>query len=103
MVVASGFPKSSIFYGNCVCQIEAEAVHGRRAEEHCGDAEAERHAAGCGLTMSCAALMPVKNKERKRQYSALRRAVYREAPPALVAKFSLANDGERFFGVRSSF
>lgn len=35
-------------------------------------------------------------QERKRQYAALRRAVYREAPPALVAKFSLASDGERF-------
>ena len=48
--------------------------------------------------MSCAVLTLV-NKERKRQYSALRRAVYREAPPALVAKFSLATDGERPFGV----
>ena len=35
-------------------------------------------------------------KERKRQYSALRRAIHKEAPPALVAKFSLCNDKERF-------
>lgn len=34
--------------------------------------------------------------ERKRQYSALRRAIYRDATPALVAKFSIAKDGERF-------
>ena len=33
--------------------------------------------------------------ERKRQYSALRRAIYKDASPALVAKFSLAADGER--------
>ena len=33
--------------------------------------------------------------ERKRQYSALRRAIYKDASPALVAKFSLATDGER--------
>ena len=34
--------------------------------------------------------------ERKRQYSALRRAIYKDASPALVAKFSLATDAERF-------
>ena len=33
--------------------------------------------------------------ERKRQYSALRRAIIKDANPALVAKFSLASDGER--------
>ena len=33
--------------------------------------------------------------ERKRQYSALRRAIYKDASPALVAKFSLATDVER--------
>ncbi|CAL1154720.1 unnamed protein product [Cladocopium goreaui] len=34
--------------------------------------------------------------ERKRQYSALRRAIIKDANPALVAKFSLASDAERF-------
>ncbi|CAK9118579.1 unnamed protein product [Durusdinium trenchii] len=34
--------------------------------------------------------------ERKRQYSALRRAIARDAPPALVAKFGLCSDKERF-------
>ena len=38
-------------------------------------------------------------EERKRQYAALRRAIHRDASPALLAKFSLANDGERFLGV----
>lgn len=33
--------------------------------------------------------------ERKRQYSALRRAIIKDANPALVAKFSLASDAER--------
>ena len=33
--------------------------------------------------------------ERKRQYSALRRAIHKDANPALVAKFSLASDTER--------
>lgn len=37
-------------------------------------------------------------EERKRQYSALRRAVVREAKPELVAKFSLATDRERLLG-----
>ncbi len=37
--------------------------------------------------------------ERKRQYASLRRAIHRDAPPALVAKFQMANDNERFFGV----
>lgn len=36
--------------------------------------------------------------ERKRQYAALRRSIHRDAPPALVAKFQLASDGERLFG-----
>ena len=37
--------------------------------------------------------------ERKRQYSSLRRAIQKEANPALVAKFQMANDSERFFGL----
>ena len=32
--------------------------------------------------------------ERKRQYSALRRAITRSCEPALLAKFSLSTDGE---------
>ena len=35
-------------------------------------------------------------EERKRQYSSLRRAIYRDAPPALVAKFQMCSDAERF-------
>ena len=35
--------------------------------------------------------------ERKRQYSSLRRAILKDASPALVAKFQMANDNERFF------
>ncbi|CAK9088996.1 UBA domain-containing protein [Durusdinium trenchii] len=35
-------------------------------------------------------------EERKRQYAAMRRQIYREAPPALLAKYSLAPDAERF-------
>ena len=38
-------------------------------------------------------------EERKRQYSALRRAIYRDATPALVAKFSVANDADRFLKI----
>ena len=34
-------------------------------------------------------------EERKRQYAAMRRQIYREAPPALLAKYSLAPDAER--------
>ena len=33
--------------------------------------------------------------ERKRQYAALRRAILKNANPALTAKFSLCDDGER--------
>ena len=33
--------------------------------------------------------------ERKRQYAALRRAVYADASPELVAKYKLSNDSER--------
>lgn len=36
--------------------------------------------------------------ERKRQYAALRRAVVRSCEPALLAKFSLSSDGERWEG-----
>ena len=36
--------------------------------------------------------------ERKRQYASLRRAIIKDANPALVAKFQLANDAERFLG-----
>ena len=36
--------------------------------------------------------------ERKRQYAALRRAVVRSCEPALLAKFSLSSDGERWGG-----
>ena len=36
--------------------------------------------------------------ERKRQYASLRRAIIKDASPALVAKFQLANDAERFLG-----
>ena len=35
------------------------------------------------------------SEERKRQYAALRRAIFRDAPPGLVAKFSLCGDKER--------
>ena len=38
--------------------------------------------------------------ERKRQYSSLRRAIYRDAPPALVAKFQMCSDAERFFDLK---
>ncbi|CAK9062720.1 Cell surface glycoprotein 1 [Durusdinium trenchii] len=34
--------------------------------------------------------------ERKRQYAALRRVIYKEASPALLAKFNLCPDAERF-------
>ena len=34
--------------------------------------------------------------ERKRQYSALRRAINKSMNPALTMKFRMANDGERF-------
>ena len=33
--------------------------------------------------------------ERKRQYAAMRRAIYKSAEPALLAKFQLSNDVER--------
>ena len=36
--------------------------------------------------------------ERKRQYSALRRAILKEASPQLVAKFTFCSDRERCFG-----
>ncbi|CAL1148369.1 unnamed protein product, partial [Cladocopium goreaui] len=39
--------------------------------------------------------------ERKRQYAAMRRAIYKDAKPELVAKFSLANDKERFQMLKS--
>ena len=38
-------------------------------------------------------------QERKRQYAAMRRAIYREAKPELVAKFSLATDKERLLDI----
>ena len=34
--------------------------------------------------------------ERKRQYAAMRRSFHRDASPALLAKFSMATDAERF-------
>lgn len=34
-------------------------------------------------------------EERKRQYEALRRAIYRDAPPELIAKYSMSTDMER--------
>ena len=37
--------------------------------------------------------------ERKRQYAAMRRSFHRDASPALLAKFSLANDAERFLDI----
>ncbi|CAE7247306.1 unnamed protein product, partial [Symbiodinium necroappetens] len=40
--------------------------------------------------------------ERKRQYSALRRAILKSANPALSAKFSLCDDESRF-GMLKSF
>ena len=36
--------------------------------------------------------------ERKRQYAALRRVIYKEASPALLAKFNLCPDAERLLG-----
>lgn len=36
--------------------------------------------------------------ERKRQYASLRRAIIKEASPALAAKFKLAKDAERLLG-----
>lgn len=36
------------------------------------------------------------SEERKCQYSAMRRAIFREATPELVAKFTLSSDKERF-------
>ena len=39
--------------------------------------------------------------ERKRQYAALRRAILKDANPALTAKFSLSDDGERRAVLRS--
>ena len=36
--------------------------------------------------------------ERKRQYAAMRRAIYKEASPALLAKFNLCPDAERLLG-----
>ena len=44
--------------------------------------------------MTSAADLPY--DERKRQYASLGRAINREANPALVAKYRMANDGERF-------
>ncbi|CAE7586987.1 unnamed protein product, partial [Symbiodinium microadriaticum] len=38
----------------------------------------------------------IPREERKRQYSALRRAILRSANPALTAKFSLCDDDSRF-------
>ena len=35
-------------------------------------------------------------EERKRQYAAMRRAIFRDAAPELVAKFTLCSDRERF-------
>ncbi|CAK9024606.1 UBA domain-containing protein [Durusdinium trenchii] len=35
-------------------------------------------------------------EERKRQYAALRRAVYRSASPGLMAKYTLSSDADRF-------
>lgn len=37
-------------------------------------------------------------QERKRQYSAMRRAIFRDASPELVAKFTLCGDKERSLG-----
>lgn len=34
-------------------------------------------------------------EERKRQYAALRRAVYRSASPGLMAKYTLSSDADR--------
>lgn len=45
---------------------------------------------------SMASPSEMERSERKRQYSALRRAIHRAANPALTAKFSLCNDTERF-------
>jgi len=45
-------------------------------------------------SMTCPADLPA--DERKRQYASLGRAINREANPALVAKYRMANDGERF-------
>lgn len=38
--------------------------------------------------------------ERKRQYAALGRAIRRDAPPEVVAKFSMATDPERLIGLK---
>lgn len=43
--------------------------------------------------MTCAQDLPY--EERKRQYASLGRVINREANPALVAKYKMANDGER--------
>ena len=40
-------------------------------------------------------LVVTSSEERKRQYSAMRRAIFREASPELVAKFTLSSDKER--------
>ena len=49
--------------------------------------------------MTSASQMPY--EERKRQYAALRRAVYTDASPELVAKYKLSNDAERCSGPKS--
>ena len=40
-------------------------------------------------------MQEIPRDERKRQYAALRRAILKNANPALTAKFSLCDDGER--------
>ena len=44
---------------------------------------------------SMASPSELQRDERKRQYSALRRAIIKSCSPSLLAKFSLCRDGER--------
>ena len=44
----------------------------------------------------------MESSERKRQYSAMRRAIAKSCEPALLAKFQLSNDSERCLSLTPS-
>ena len=49
-----------------------------------------------------ASLQCMESSERKRQYSAMRRAIAKSCEPALLAKFQLSNDSERCLPIHGS-
>lgn len=65
-----------------------KATHGTARVQHLSQEDKEKLEA-------MASPSEMDSGERKRQYSAMRRAIAKSCEPALLAKFQLCNDGER--------